>query len=53
MDWRAASKVRKDDPEYFQALSAAVQDSLGLKLEAAKDQVEILVIDHLEKPAAN
>jgi hypothetical protein len=31
----------------------AVQEQLGLKLEPQKDAVEILVIDHAEKPSAN
>jgi uncharacterized protein (TIGR03435 family) len=30
-----------------------VQELLGLKLEPAKEQVEIIVIDHAEKPSAN
>jgi len=35
-------------------LSAAVQQQLGLKLEAAKGPVEVLVIDHLDKdPVGN
>ncbi len=33
------------------SLFTAVQEQLGLKLEAAKGPVEILVIDHLEKPS--
>ena len=31
----------------------AVQEQLGLKLEAAKGPVEILVIDHIERPSGN
>jgi uncharacterized protein (TIGR03435 family) len=33
------------------AIVYAVVDQLGLKLESAKDAVEILVIDHVEKPS--
>jgi uncharacterized protein (TIGR03435 family) len=32
---------------------SAVQEQLGLKLEPQKDQVEILVIDHIERPSPN
>lgn len=31
----------------------AVQENLGLKLEKSKGSVDVLVIDHLEKPSAN
>jgi len=32
---------------------SAVQEQLGLKLESRKDQVEHLVIDHIERPSQN
>jgi uncharacterized protein (TIGR03435 family) len=35
------------------SLSAALQDQLGLKLEPQKAPMEILVIDHVEKPTEN
>lgn len=34
-------------------LVQAVQDSLGLKLENGRGQVEVVVIDHLERPLQN
>ncbi|HEY3940275.1 MAG TPA: TIGR03435 family protein, partial [Bryobacteraceae bacterium] len=34
-------------------LFTAVQDELGLKFDATKASVDVLVIDHLEKPSAN
>jgi len=33
------------------SLSVALQEQLGLKLESARGQVEVAVIDRLEKPA--
>jgi uncharacterized protein (TIGR03435 family) len=32
---------------------SALQEQLGLKLEAKKGTVTVLVIDHIEKPSAN
>jgi uncharacterized protein (TIGR03435 family) len=38
-----------DQPNIF----TAVQDQLGLKMQPGKAPVEMLVIDHIEKPGAN
>jgi uncharacterized protein (TIGR03435 family) len=35
------------------ALPAAIQTELGLKLERGKGPVEVLAIDHVEKPSEN
>jgi uncharacterized protein (TIGR03435 family) len=34
-------------------LFTAVQEQLGLKLEAKKGPVEVLLIDHIERPSEN
>lgn len=35
------------------SLFTALQDQLGLRLESSKGPVEVLVIDHIERPSAN
>jgi uncharacterized protein (TIGR03435 family) len=35
------------------SILAAIQEQLGLKLESAKGPVEVIVIDHVERPSAN
>lgn len=44
--WGGAETTKPD-------LFAAVQQQLGLKLEATKGPVEVLIIDHVERPSAN
>jgi uncharacterized protein (TIGR03435 family) len=41
------------DREWGQTLFEAVQRQLGLKLEARKGPVQVVVIDHVEKPSGN
>lgn len=43
----------KDDPNAPPSLYTALQEQLGLKLEATKAMANVFVIDHVEKPAAN
>ena len=52
-------EIHYDDPSDHgdASLSAAVfgalQEQLGLKLEAGKEPIDILVIDHIERPSGN
>jgi uncharacterized protein (TIGR03435 family) len=41
------------DREWGQTVFEAVQRQLGLKLEARKGPVEVVVIDHVEEPSSN
>lgn len=42
-----------DDPGAPPGLFTAIQEQLGLKLEAVKAPVEVMVIDHVERPSEN
>lgn len=55
MDWTPILKARREDPDgvAMEVLSPALEKSLGLKLESAKENVVILVIDHVEQPSEN
>ena len=53
---RAASPTTPlpaDDPNALPGLSTAMQEQLGLKLEATKAKTDVIVIDHVEKPSPN
>ena len=42
-----------DNPNAPPNLFTAIQEQLGLKLESAKAPVDVMIIDHAEKPTAN
>jgi uncharacterized protein (TIGR03435 family) len=42
-----------DKPDAPPVLGIAMLDQLGLKLTTTKAPVEVIVIDHIEKPSAN
>jgi uncharacterized protein (TIGR03435 family) len=39
--------------DYSPDILAAIQQQLGLRIESAKGPVEVMVIDHVERPSAN
>ena len=45
--------IDRSDRDFGAAVMAAVQEKLGLKLETRKGPVEVLVVDHVEKPSEN
>ena len=49
LDFTVDENIAAEGPRIFEA----VQDQLGLKLEARKGPVEVIVVDHVEKPSAN
>jgi uncharacterized protein (TIGR03435 family) len=44
---------KTDDPNAPPSLYTAIQEQLGLKIEATKAPDDVIVIDHVEKPSAN
>ncbi len=52
LEWTVDGAVNSD-PKAPPGLFTAVQEQLGLKIEATKGPAEVLVIDHAERPSAN
>jgi uncharacterized protein (TIGR03435 family) len=48
-----ADELNNADPSASPGFFTAVQEQLGLKLDAVKAPVEVFVIDHVEKPSEN
>ena len=52
--WTPDDKVAStDDPNAPPGLFTAIQEQLGLKLEATRAQVDVFIIDHVEQPSEN
>jgi uncharacterized protein (TIGR03435 family) len=43
----------RPDADSFPAIPVAIQEQLGLKLEQTHGSVDVLVIDHIERPSEN
>jgi uncharacterized protein (TIGR03435 family) len=41
------------DPDSYPTLTTALQEQLGLKLESTRGLVDVLVIDHMDRPTEN
>jgi bla regulator protein BlaR1 len=52
LSWPSDDGENSADPS-FSPIFAAIQQQLGLKLEAGKGPVKIIVIDHAERPSGN
>jgi uncharacterized protein (TIGR03435 family) len=46
-------EVRATDPDAPPGKFTAIQEQLGLKLDAVKAAIDVFVIDHVEQPSAN
>jgi uncharacterized protein (TIGR03435 family) len=44
---------KSDAGAYWPSFTTAIEEQLGLRLRSEKGQIEVLVIDHLEKPSEN
>ena len=51
LDWRPDTAGSANDPR--PSIYTAVEEQLGLKLEARKAPAEFIVIDHIERPSQN
>jgi uncharacterized protein (TIGR03435 family) len=49
----AAGAPPADNPEVPPDIFTAMEQQLGLKLESTKALVDVMVIDHVEKPSPN
>jgi len=54
LNWGQLGAEHRADPMSIpESLTGTLEDKLGLKLEPRKEPIEVLVIDHAEKPSPN
>ena len=53
LSWELPDGDRPAGPVDPSEVSTALQEQLGLRLERAKRPIDVLVVDHFEKPSAN
>jgi uncharacterized protein (TIGR03435 family) len=53
LQYRRGPELPGKSADELPSLFAAVQEQLGLKLQATKTQTQIVVVDHIERPTAN
>jgi uncharacterized protein (TIGR03435 family) len=53
MEWTYEDTSEVDNAETGGTFREALKNQLGLKLEPKKGPVQVLVIDHVERPTAN
>jgi uncharacterized protein (TIGR03435 family) len=51
--WTADESRVSPDADAPPGMFSAIQEQLGLKLEAVKAPADVYVIDHIERPSAN
>jgi uncharacterized protein (TIGR03435 family) len=53
LDWTPASVMAGGGSDDAPGIFTAIQEQMGLRLVPSKAQVEVVVIDHIERPSAN